>query len=136
MDLYAAGFVMSTESQEWSREAPKYKATRTVTPSPNPRHRTEAPFSTQSDPDCWQFGDRIIEAGEEITSTDWPHLSFRPLNESGRRVMEYFQGAMRSRLPRSPWRDGQVHLDDGLTSAAVTNIPGPNLPRPMGGTAA
>jgi hypothetical protein len=127
---------MTEPSQEWGREVPKYKATRTVTPSPNPRHRTEAPFSTQSDPDCWQFGDRIIEAGEEITSTDWPHLSFRPLNESGRRVMEYFQGAMRSRLPRSPWRDGRVHLDDGLTAVAVSHVPPPQLTPWKGGNAA
>jgi hypothetical protein len=123
-------------NHEASREIPLYRATRTVTPSPNPRHRTEAPFSTQSNPDCWQFGDRVIEAGEVIASTDWPHPSFRPLNESARRVMTYFASAMRSRLPRSPWRDGRIHLDDGLTSAAVTNVPGPNLPRSMGGTAA
>ena len=37
-----------------------------------------------------------------------------PLNYSARQVLEYFGGAQKSRLGRSPWRDGQIHLDDGL----------------------
>jgi hypothetical protein len=121
---------------EAHREIPLYRATRTVTPSPNPRHRLEAPFSSQSDGSVWQYGARAVEANEEIATTDWPHPSFRPLNESARRVTSYFQSAMRSRLPRSPWWNGQLHLNDGLTSAPVAIMPGPNLPKSMGGTAA
>jgi hypothetical protein len=39
-----------------------------------------------------------------------------PLNYSAREVMEFFNSRQKSRLGRTPWRDGQVFLDDGLSN--------------------
>jgi hypothetical protein len=40
--------------------------------------------------------------------------------------LEYFTSHQKSRLGRSPWRDGQVFLDDGLSSP----LPKMVTPRP------
>ena len=94
-------------------EVPRYRVTRDVHPSPNRRHRTETPFTSIADSDEWQFAERTHEAGEVIATTAWPHPSFSPQNDSARKVLDFFNSRMKSRMPRSPWRNGRVFLDDG-----------------------
>jgi hypothetical protein len=38
------------------------------------------------------------------------------LNYSAAMVLEFFNSRQKSRLPRSPWADDQVRLDDGLSN--------------------
>jgi hypothetical protein len=40
-----------------------------------------------------------------------------PLNYSARQVIDFSTSRQKSRLPRSPWANDQVRLDDGLTGA-------------------
>jgi hypothetical protein len=120
----------SAPPKDWDREVPKWRVTRPIRPSPNNRHRHEPPFSTIFENDVWQFADRNYAAGEEIFSLDWPHPSFRPLNHAACRVIDFFNARMKSRLPLRPWRNGRLHLDDGLTGR------GPVLPLKTEGTAA
>jgi hypothetical protein len=99
----------------WRKELPKYRIGRDVYPSPNDRHRHELPFSSFSDGSVWQQADRPHKAGEVITTDQWPHPMFSPLNYSAKMVLEFFGAATKSRLPRSPIVDGRVMLSDGLT---------------------
>jgi hypothetical protein len=101
----------------WEREVPRYKATRPVHASPNPRHRLETPFSSLSDHSVWQHAEQgqEVAAGEEVTTKSWPHPSFRALNFSAGRVLDFFNSRQRSRMALSPWRNGRIELDDGLS---------------------
>jgi hypothetical protein len=106
----------------WDREIPIYRITRDLKPSTKSRFKFEPPFAQLADSDVWQYSDRPIAAGAEISSTAWPQPSMTPLNESGRRVLEFFRTRQHSRLPLSPWRGDRIRLDDGLTGT------GPILP--------
>lgn len=106
----------------WERTTPKYRATRDIHPSPNSRHRLENPFSSLSDNDCWQFGTQIVEANEIVETREWPHPSFTALNYSAKRVIESFNISQKSRLQCSPFRNGQIVLDDGLNGPTQPNI--------------
>lgn len=100
----------------WEFEEPRYRARTDVFPASVRRVRYESPWSQASDASIWQYGDRPIKAGEEFESKDWPHPTrFEPLNVSARRVLEFFNVAMKSRLNPSPWVGDHVKLDDGLT---------------------
>jgi hypothetical protein len=99
----------------WQTETPRYRATRDISPPTRDRYRTEKPFTTMADNDCWQYGTQSIAAGDEFESRDWPHPSFRPLNYSAGRVLDFFNSRMKSRLPRAPFRGDRIELDDGLT---------------------
>lgn len=103
----------------WEREIPRYRATRDLQPSPNARHRHEPPLATIFDNNVWQHGEKPLARGDEITTTQWPHSSFRPLNFSAQQVLAFFNGVMKSRLPRSPWYAGQVRLDNGLSGGVI-----------------
>jgi hypothetical protein len=107
----------------WERETPKYRATRDLHPSPNDRHRFEPPFSTIWDSDVWQFATRPVTALEELETREWPHPSFRPLNYSAGKVLDFFNSRMKSRLARSPWAGDQIRLDDGLTGTSQPKFP-------------
>src|ERR1039458_10274220 len=113
----------------WQREVPRYRVGRDVRPSPNDRHRHEPPFSSFSDGSVWQQADRPHEAGEIIETTEWPHPMFFPLNYSAKKVLEFFGASQKSRLPRSPWADGRIRLDDGL-SGPMPKIVAPKV-QPM-----
>jgi hypothetical protein len=104
----------------WERETPKYRASRDVHPAPRARYRDEPPFSTISDNDCWQYAEREIKAHEEISTREWPHPSFRALNYSAGRVLEFFTTRTKSRLARSPWSGDRIRLDDGLSFDLIT----------------
>lgn len=104
----------------WQSEVPRYRVTRAVRPSPNDRHRREPPFSNFSDGSVWQYAERQHEAGEILATTFWPHPMFFPLNFSAKKVLEFHQSCQKSRLPRSPWNNDQVRLDDGLTGTGPT----------------
>jgi hypothetical protein len=68
-----------------------------------------------SDASTWQYGEKIHAAGEVIETTCWPNPgTMVALNYSAKRVLEYFGSHQKSRLPRAPWADGQVRLNDGL----------------------
>lgn len=103
----------------WEKQIPKYRATRDLQPSPKERHRQEPPFTSIQDDSVWQYGERPILAGETIETTAWPHPSFQPLNDSARQIYQFFMSATKSRLQRSPWRDGRVHLADAMAFGSV-----------------
>ena len=114
--------------ENWAHQIPRYRASRTVHPSPNKRFRFEAPLAYILDSDEWQQGDRIVQAGEEIETKEWPHQSFRGLNYAAERVLKFFNERQKSRLAFSPWRGNCVFLDDGLTGTAP-KVFRPALPR-------
>jgi hypothetical protein len=106
----------------WEQEVPLYKATRDVNPSPNDRVRFEAPFSSQSNPDAYQYSERPIAAGQLVETKNWPHPSFRPLNRSAEAVMEFFTTRQKSRMSISPWNIDRIVLEDGLSGRTQPNI--------------
>jgi hypothetical protein len=116
--------------QGWQFEVPRYRATRDLKPATKNRFRFETPFASLADSSEWQYGERPFEAGEIIESQSWPHPSFFPLNDSARKVLEFFKTRQKSRLPLSPWRGGRIALDEGLTGT------GPALPLKTQETAA
>jgi hypothetical protein len=107
------------QSPGWEREIPKYRASRALGPALKARWRAEPPFTTLGDNDCWQYGTQEIEAGEIISTTQWPHASFRPMNYSAEKVLAFFNGATKSRLPRAPWHEGRIRLDNGISDAPM-----------------
>jgi hypothetical protein len=101
----------------WKREVPKYRISRDTKPAPKERFKFEPPFSSGSESDVWQYGERVYKAGEIIETTDWPNPgTMTALNYSARQVIEFFTSRQKSRLPRSPWANDQVRLDDGLSN--------------------
>jgi hypothetical protein len=99
----------------WKREVPKYRVSRETKPAPKERFRFEPPFSSGSESDVWQYGERVHKAGEVIETTEWPNPgTMTPLNYSAREVISFFTSRQKSRLPRSPWANDQVRLEDGL----------------------
>jgi hypothetical protein len=101
----------------WRKEIPIYRISRETLPAPKARFRFEPPFSSGSESDVWQFGDRLYRAGEVIESTEWPNPgTMTPLNYSAKQVMEWFTSHQKSRMARSPWANDQVRLDDGLSN--------------------
>jgi hypothetical protein len=106
----------------WEREVPKYRASRDLLPAQKARFRSEPPFAETWQSDIWQYGERAVATGETIETTEWPHASFRPLNFSAEKVLSFFNSAMKSRLPRSPWFNGQVRLDNGLSGPTEIDI--------------
>jgi hypothetical protein len=136
--------IPSVPPLNWRREVPKYRVSRETKPAPKARFRFEPPFSSGSENDVWQYGEKIWPAGSVISSTEWPNPgTMISLNYSAREVMAFFTSRQKSRLPRSPWHDDQVRLDDGMTGvqpnfATITKPRGddrlssahPNAPRP------
>ena len=118
-------------SPGWEREVPRYRVVRDIQPAEKARFRSEPPFAEVWDSDTWQYGTRILKAGEIIESREWPHPSFRPLNYGAKKVLEFFNLQMKSRLPRSPWHGAQLRLDNGLTGDTVTvdDAATPKVPR-------
>jgi hypothetical protein len=109
-------------------EMPKYRVTREIQAAEKSRFRLERPFTEQSDPDRWQYGERTFKPGEIIETREWPHPSFFPLNDVAKRVRDYFGTRQKSRLQRSPYdASGRLNLDDGLTNP-LPKIGLPKLP--------
>jgi hypothetical protein len=98
----------------WERIVPRYRVTRDVQPAEKSRFRFEPPF-TEIWSGAWQYGEKSHAAGEEIETTAWPHPSFMPLNFSAERVLEFFKASIKSRLTVSPWHQGRIRLDTGLS---------------------
>lgn len=120
----------------WDREVPRYKASIELRPPVYARYRYERPVSACSDTHEWQYSEREYAAGSVIETTAWPSPSMVPLNETARQIREYFTSHQKSRLPISPWRDGKLHLDDGLTGAVpqerlIGRRPEPAVPSPI-----
>jgi hypothetical protein len=122
--------IPTTPPPGWEREVPRYRVTRDIQPAPKARFRFEPPFAHSFDSDVWQYGERLLKAGEEITTTAWCHPSFHPLNRSAEKVLAYFNARLKSRLPLSPWYGGQIRLDDGLQGPAEVHLVPPQL-QPM-----
>jgi hypothetical protein len=112
---------------DWERETPKYRATRDIQPAQNPRYRSEPPFAKVFDSDIWQYSERPIKSGELIETKFWPHPSFRPLNFSAGRVLDFFNARQKSRLPRSPWYIDHIRLDDGLSGPIIPDVRPPQM---------
>jgi hypothetical protein len=106
----------------WERETPRYRAIRDIQPATKARFRFEPPFANLANSDEWQYGTRPIKAGEIIETPEWPHSSFRPLNYSAGKVLDFFNTQQKSRLPRSPWRGDRIVLVNGLTGATQPTI--------------
>jgi hypothetical protein len=99
----------------WRRQIPKYRIERDTKPALKERFRHEPPFAQIMDPSEWQYGERVWPAGSVIETTEWPNPgSMTALNFSAREVMEFFNSRQKSRMTRTPWRDGEVCLEDGL----------------------
>lgn len=103
----------------WENAPPRYLATIALHPSPLARHRLENPISFATDSSLWQYCEKPdgVSAGEIVETTSWPHLSMQPISHSAIAVRDYLRDHMKSRLPQSPWRNGRLHLDDGLSGA-------------------
>jgi hypothetical protein len=104
----------------WQNTIPKYRVTRDMKPAEKARFRSEPPFAEVWDSDTWQYGERVLKAGEVIETREWPHSSFRPLNYAAKKVLEFFNLQMKSRLPRSPWHGDRLRLDNGLANSGIT----------------
>jgi hypothetical protein len=115
----------------WEFETPKYRVARDVHPAPRARVRFETPFAESSDSDEWQYGERELKAHEIIETREWPHPSFRPLNYAAKKVLEFFNLEMKSRLPRSPFQGDRLRLDNGLSGNTITehDATTPTVPR-------
>ncbi len=95
----------------WEKEVPRYRATREIVQAAlKPSDRTDHPFSAYGSGNRWQYGERDVKGGEEISTTAWPHSSFHPLNESAKQVLAYFNQNDKARMRKSPWQDGRVDL--------------------------
>lgn len=118
----------------WDRQIPRYLATRALKPPERERYKFERPFTTCGDPDTWQYLTQPIAAGQKIETTSWPHDSFLPLNETAKQILAFFKLQMKSRLTQSPWRDGRMYLDNGMTGGVITPamMVTPKLPRVAG----
>jgi hypothetical protein len=121
----------------WDREIPRYRVAVDLKPSAYARHRFEPPFTSSSETFMWQYAERPMQAGEELEITAWPHASMIPLNETAKRTLAYFTSHQKSRLPQTPWRNGRLRLDDGLSGAPPQqgvlrpNLPSPAVPMPI-----
>jgi hypothetical protein len=112
----------------WEREIPRYRVSRDVHASPKSRHRFEPPFASSTDNDCWQYAERDYKAGDLVETREWPHPSFFPLNYSAKKVLEFFNSRIKSRLPRTPYGpDGRLRLDDGLTGTLPDHVATPRI---------
>jgi hypothetical protein len=111
----------------WEREIPKYRVSRDIQKTPKARFRFEPPFAHSFDSDVWQYGTRLMKAGEIVETTEWPHPSFHPLNYAAKKVLDFFTTRMKSRMQRSPWAGDRIRLDDGLTGPGVPSIVPPQL---------
>jgi hypothetical protein len=99
----------------WRKELPVYRVRVETRPATKERFRFEPPFSQIMDSSEWQYSERVWPAGSVIASDQWPCAgTMIPLNYSAREVMNFFNSRQKSRLPRSPWANDQVRLDDGL----------------------
>jgi hypothetical protein len=119
-----------TPTPDWQSVVPRYRVVRDLRPAEKSRFNFEPPFAETWQSDVWQYGDRPLVTGEEIETTAWPHASFRPLNYSAQQVLAFFNGAMKSRMTLSPWFDGRVRLDNGLSGPTFFEVRAPQV-RPM-----
>jgi hypothetical protein len=104
--------------RDWDRTIPKYLVTRDLHGPVHRRLIHESPVSFSSDDSCFQYSPpEGLKAGQEVELTSWPHTSMRPINQSGRMVMEFFRTRMKSRMALRPWNGTKIVIDDGLTSA-------------------
>ena len=115
----------------WQFETPVYRVARDIHPAPKARFRFEPPFAEMSDNDCWQYGERELKAREIIETREWPMASWRPLNFGAKRVLEFFNLQMKSRMPRSPFQGDRLRLDNGLSGNTITaaDATTPTVPR-------
>jgi hypothetical protein len=120
--------IPTTPPLNWRKEMPVYRVRAETRPAPKTRFRFEPPFSQVMNPNEWQYSERVWPAGSVIASDQWPNPgTMTPLNYSAREVMEYFTSRQKSRLPRSPWFDDQVRLQDGLSSDGPPKIAPPKV---------
>jgi hypothetical protein len=104
---------------DWMTATPKYRVSRDLRPAQKGRHRSESPFAQMLESDVWQYGERELKAGEIIETREWPHPSFRALNYGAKKVLEFFNSEIKSRMPRSPWQGDQLRLDNGLSNNPI-----------------
>jgi hypothetical protein len=116
----------------WDRVVPKYRVRRDLKPTAFARHQHEPPFDQAAD--VWQFADRIYKANEIVETKCWPHATMIPLNYGAEKVMEFFNGRMKSRLTTTPWHIDRLRLDDGMSGPLIPAIdvpPPQSSPKPV-----
>jgi hypothetical protein len=124
--------IPDTPPPGWEREVPRYRVTRETYPSPKARFRTEPPFAQIMDSSEWQYGERVHKAGEIIATTEWPNPgTMIPLTYSAKRVFEFFNSQMRSRMARSPFFGNEIRLETGLSGPLPKIIVAPQV-QPIG----
>ena len=106
----------------WDTEIPRYRAQFDLEPAELPRYLHENPFAFQTSPRSYQYSAKKIKAGEVIETTSWPHPSLIPQNETARRIHAFFTTEMKSRMQRSPWRDGRLNLDNGMSGNLFVSL--------------
>ena len=106
----------------WDREIPRYRAQFDLEPAALPRYLHERPFAFESSPRSYQYSAKKIKAGEVIEITSWPHPSLIPQNESARRIHAFFTTQMKSRMQISPWKDGRLNLDNGMSGNLFVSL--------------
>jgi hypothetical protein len=108
----------------WQFELPRYRLTKDLQPAEKSRFRHETPF-TEIWSEAWQYGEHFLAGGSEITTTSWPHASMKPLTFGAEKILAFFIGSIKSRLTVSPWFNGQVRLDNGLSGPISFEIKSP-----------
>jgi hypothetical protein len=121
--------IPTTPPPGWECVTPRYRVVFDTYPSPKSRYRTEPPFTSGTQSDIWQFGERILKAGEIIESREWPHPMFFPLNYSAKRVLDFFNSQMKSRMARSPFFENEIRLKTGLSGTLPKIIVAPQVQR-------
>lgn len=101
----------------WELERARYRVEVDLHPSPLARHKFDPPFVSSTSSTMFQYADRVLRAGEVVELSSWPHPSMTPITEIAKQIMAFFTSHAKSRLPMSPFHDGQLRLDDGLTGA-------------------
>jgi hypothetical protein len=113
----------------WDRTIPQYRASCDLNPAPKARFQFEPPFAVCYD-GSWQYGTEPIKSGDIIETKSWPHPSFRPLNYSAGRVLDFFNLRMKSRMGLSPFRGDRIELNDGISGALSFEVKSPQV-QPM-----
>src|SRR5258708_3869518 len=103
-------------------EIPKYRSPIALLPAALARYHFEPPFEDSLGGDSsWQYGTKPIAAGEIVSTWDWPHPRFQPLNETAKKIHSFFSREIRSRLTRAPFFNGKLSLETGLSGHPVTS---------------
>jgi hypothetical protein len=102
--------------RDWETSIPRYRVTNAVKPAEKARFRLEPPFASVMNPEVWQYGTEPLARNQIVETTEWPHPNWVPLSYSAKKTLEFFNSGIKSRMARSPWHNGRLVLNDGVSS--------------------